>query len=66
LLTIALVKRIHKENPLWSSERIHDQLVNLGITDTPVFNTIAKYIKLQENLQAKKTQQSWKTFLARD
>ena len=41
--TIALIKRIHKENPLWSPERIHDQLINLGITDAPAPNTIAKY-----------------------
>jgi putative transposase len=42
--TIALVKRIHLGNPLWSPERIHDQLINLGITDAPAPNTIAKYI----------------------
>jgi hypothetical protein len=42
--TIALIKRIHKENPLWSPERIHDQLINLGITDVPASNTIAKYL----------------------
>jgi hypothetical protein len=42
--TIALIKRIHKENPLWSPERIHDQLVDLGIEDVPCPNTIAKYL----------------------
>jgi putative transposase len=25
--TIALIKRIHQDNPLWSPERIHDQLI---------------------------------------
>jgi putative transposase len=42
--TIALIKHIHKENPLWSPERIHDQLINLGITDAPAPNTVAKYL----------------------
>jgi putative transposase len=42
--TIAQIKRIHRENPLWSPERIHDQLISLGISDGPCPNTIAKYI----------------------
>ena len=62
--TIILIKRIHKENPLWSTERIHDQLVNLGIADTPVPNTIAKYIKSSRKPPSGKAQQSWQTFLA--
>jgi putative transposase len=61
--TIALIKRIHNENPLWSPERIHDQLLNLGITDVPAPNTIAKYLSLRKTLN-EKSLQSWKTFLA--
>ena len=62
--TIALIKRIHNENPLWSPERIHDQLVSLGITDVPCPNTIAKYIPETRKPPSEKAQQSWKTFLA--
>ena len=42
--TIALIKRIHRKNLLWSPERIYDHLVHLGITDAPASNTIAKYL----------------------
>ncbi len=42
--TIALIKRIHKENPLLSPEKIHEQLLSLNVTDAPCPNTIAKYI----------------------
>jgi putative transposase len=59
--TIALIKGSHKENPLWSPERIHDQLLNLGITDVPAPNTIAKYLSIKPPSQ--KSLQSWKTFL---
>ena len=61
--TIALIKRIHQENPLWSPERIHDQLVNLGITDAPAPNTIAKYLRSPRKSPNEKAGQSWKTFL---
>ena len=61
--TIALIKRIHKENPLWSPERIHDQLINLGITDAPAPNTIAKYFPGIRKPPTEKRQQSWKNFL---
>ena len=43
--TIALIKRIHKENPFLSPEKIHDLLIELGITDVPAPNTITKYIR---------------------
>jgi transposase InsO family protein len=62
--TIALIKHIHKDNPLWSPERIHDQLINLGITDAPAPNTIAKYLPLIRRPPSEKSQQSWKTFLS--
>ena len=40
--TIALIKRIHKENPLLSPEKIHEKLVDLSVLDAPSPNTIAK------------------------
>jgi len=40
--TIALIKRIHKENPLLSPEKIHEKLVLLNVTDAPAPNTIVK------------------------
>ncbi len=43
--TIALIKRIHKENPLLSPEKIHERLVDLSVIDAPSPNTIAKYIQ---------------------
>ena len=43
--TIALIKRIHKENPFLSPEKIYEQLCNLNVSDAPSPNTIAKYIK---------------------
>ncbi|PKM86947.1 MAG: integrase, partial [Firmicutes bacterium HGW-Firmicutes-12] len=63
LKTIAMIKRIHKENPLLSPEKIHDILVNLGITDTPAPNTIAKYIPKIRKAPTDKQRQSWVTFL---
>ena len=62
--TIALIKRIHRENPLWSPERIHDQLVSLGLTDVPAPNTIAKYLPIMRKTPDEKKQQAWRTFLA--
>jgi hypothetical protein len=61
--TIALIKRIHQENPLWSPERIHDQLINLGIIDVPAPNTIAKYLSSIRKPPSEKSWQSCKTFL---
>lgn len=40
---IALIKRIHKDNPLLSPEKIHELLVSLGVTNAPAPNTISKY-----------------------
>ena len=61
--TIALIKRIHKENPLLSPEKIHEQLCNLNISDAPAPNTIARYIKNTPKPSTDKQRQSWKTFL---
>ena len=61
--TIALIKRIHRENLLLSPEKIHEQLVNLGISDAPAPNTIAKYIPKSPKTPNGKQILSWKTFL---
>ncbi len=63
LKTIALIKRIHKENPLLSPEKIHELLLNLGVTDAPTPNTIAKYIPKIRKSPTDKQKQSWMTFL---
>ncbi len=61
--TIALIKRIHKENPLLSPEKIHEQLVRLNVTDAPAPNTIKKYIKEPGKPPTEKQLQSWINFL---
>jgi len=61
--TIALIKGIHKENPLLSPEKIHEQLVNLGVTDAPAPNTISKYFPTIRKPPSQKQLQSWRTFL---
>ena len=62
--TIALIKRIHRENPLWSPERIHDQMIYLGMVDVPCPNTIAKYIPATRKPPSEKARQSWRTFIS--
>lgn len=61
--TIALIKRIHKENPLLSPEKIHERLIDLSVIDAPSPNTIAKYIKDIRKPSTANQKQSWKTFL---
>ena len=61
--TIALIKRIHKENPLLSPEKIHEMLVNLNVSDAPAPNTIAKYLQSIRKPPSEKQLQSWRTFL---
>ncbi|MCL2576773.1 MAG: integrase core domain-containing protein [Defluviitaleaceae bacterium] len=61
--TIAMIKRIHKENPLLSPEKIHEMLVALNIMDAPSPNTIAKYIPKMRKPPTEKQRQSWRTFL---
>jgi transposase InsO family protein len=67
---IALIRKIHQENPLFSPEKIHEQLLLLNVIDAPAPNTIAKYLKSSDfkpknptepTLQQSK--QTWKTFL---
>ncbi len=57
-----LIKRIATENPLWSPERIHDQLVDMGF-DPPSPNTIHKYLP-EPTRDRSKSSQTWKTFIA--
>ena len=61
--TIALIKRIHKENPTLSPEKIHERLVALNIADVPAPNTIKKYIQDKRRPPTEKQQQSWQTFI---
>ncbi|MHB8963582.1 MAG: integrase core domain-containing protein [Saccharofermentanales bacterium] len=61
--TIALIKRIHKENPLLSPEKIHEKLVDLSVLDAPSPNTIAKYIKNLRKPPGAKQKQTWRTFM---
>jgi len=42
--TIALIKRIHRENPLLSPEKIYERMLDMNIADAPSPNIIAKYI----------------------
>lgn len=62
--TIALIKRIHKENPLLSPEKLYERLIDLAVTDAPAPNSIAKYIPTIRKSPTKKQLQSWKTFLS--
>lgn len=41
---INLIKKIHKENPLMSPEKIYEMLLSMGITNPPAPNTMTKYI----------------------
>jgi hypothetical protein len=61
--TIALIKRIHKENPLLSPEKIHELLVSKNISDAPAPNTIAKYLPTIRKPPSEKQLQSWRTFI---
>ena len=61
--TIALIKRIHRENPTISPEKIRERLIALNITDPPAPNTIAKYIQGERTTPTERQQQSWQTFL---
>jgi len=57
-----LIKKINAENPLWSPERIYDQLINLGF-NPPSPNTIRKYLP-KPTRDGTKSSQTWKTFIA--
>jgi len=61
--TIMLIKKLHRENPLLSPEKIYECLVNLGVTDAPAPNTIAKYFPALRQPPSQKQLQSWRIFL---
>ena len=61
--TIALIKRIHKENPILSPEKIRERMIALNIVDAPAPNTIAKYIRPKRKEPTQRQKQSWKAFL---
>jgi len=61
--TISLIKRVHRENPLLSAEKIHEKLCLLGLENPPAPNTISKYVPTNRKPPSKKQIQSWKTFL---
>ncbi len=50
-----LIWEIHVKNPAWSPGRIHDQLVNLNITDVPSANTIKNYLETKPPPKPKRT-----------
>jgi len=61
--TITLIKRIHKENPTLSPEKIHERLIVLNVADAPAPNTIAKYIRDKREAPTDRQKQSWQAFL---
>lgn len=56
---IKLIRRMQKENPLWSAQRIQGELAKLGFSVCD--NTVAKYMRKQKT-DPEKTQR-WLTFL---
>ena len=60
---IYLIRKIHKENPLLSPEKIHEQLSLMGLKYPPAPNTISKYLPSTRKPPTSKQIQSWKTFL---
>ena len=56
---IKLIRRMQKENPLWSAQRIQGELVKLGLNVCD--NTVAKYMRKLKSDDGKR--QQWLTFL---
>ena len=63
--TIWFIKKMHRENPALSPEKIHDRLLGLNIADVPAPNSIAKYIKTKpvRKPPSQRQRQSWQVFL---
>ncbi|MCL5103120.1 MAG: integrase core domain-containing protein [Armatimonadetes bacterium] len=57
-----LIRKIHADNPFWSPERIHDQLVDLGF-NPPAPNTIRKYLP-RPTRDKSNPFQTWKAFIS--
>ena len=60
---IVLVRKIHRENPELSPEKIHALLRAQNISDAPAPNTIAKYIRAKRRPPTDKQKKAWMTFL---
>ena len=56
---IKLIRKLQKENPKWSAQRIQGELQKLGFNVCD--NTVAKYMRKPKSDPGK--QQQWKTFL---
>ncbi len=56
---IKLIRRMHKENPTWSAQRIQGELAKLGMTVSD--NTVLKYMGKPKPDADKR--QRWRTFL---
>lgn len=59
---IRLIREIHSLNPLWSPERIHQQLVLMNIEDPPAPNTIRKYMKVRKTPPSQRQRESLSRF----
>ena len=57
--TIALIRKMATDNVLWGAERIHGELIKLGITLSK--RTIQKYLPKEKRLPS--SGQTWATFL---
>ena len=56
---IKLIRRMQKENPTWTAQRIQGELVKLGLDVSD--NTVAKYMRKSKFDDSKR--QRWLTFL---
>ncbi len=56
---IKLIRRLQKENPTWTAQRIQGELVKLGLDVSD--NTVAKYMRKSKSDDSKR--QRWLTFL---
>ncbi len=56
---IKLIRRMQKENPTWTAQRIQGELVKLGLDVSD--NTVAKYMRKSKSDDSKR--QRWLTFL---
>lgn len=59
---VKLVRKIYSENFNISPEKIHEQLILLGLKNPPAPNTIAKYIKDIRKPPTKKQIENWHIF----
>ena len=56
---VAIIKRIKKDNPFISAEKIHELLLSLNIEDAPCANTISKYLPTNKKPPTKKPDTNW-------